>query len=140
MSTLTEEQIAKQPEYVEKWLKIGLRTDVVPIEIAYERARWFAKNIMGKSNLIPVQMDSPLSCWLAACMLSEAENQVESQVGSKVWVENQVWNKIWDKVRDQVGNQVENQVENQICDKVVDKVEEKVGSQVGEKVMEKVAN
>jgi len=153
---LTQEQIDKFTEYVDKYTKIGLSTE--PID--FEKAKKAVEKVYKCGGLdipkIMVYCPSPLSAVIFINLLKnletnmynvtnqvrdQVENQVRDQVENQVWnqvrnqVRNQVWNQVWNQVEDQVGtqvrNQVWNQVRNQFEDQVLDQVEDQVLDQVG---------
>jgi hypothetical protein len=108
ITELTNDQIARFPEYIKKWLEIGLCTDRVDWRIGKEISDYYYKNIALKPTVPVVVMSSPLYAWYAVCLLSQVRNQIENQV----W--NQVRNQVWSQVESQVRNQLENQVESQV--------------------------
>jgi len=147
---LSEKQIEKFPEYVDKWLKIGLSTEPITLD----QARLIVNNVYSrllgfKSPKQIIILDSPLSIWIGICQLF-SRNQVEDQVWHQVrnqvknQVENQVWNQVGDQVRnqveDQVRNQVWNQVRNQVWNQVWNQVEDQVRNQVRNQVEDQVRN
>ena len=92
INSLTKEQISKFPEYVEKWVKIGLSTD--PVEKDLITPNFIREKILGYKPAPIVYMDNPLSTWLAVLLFY------------------QVWSQVWSQVRSQVGNQVRSQVKD----------------------------
>ena len=85
---LTKEQEAKFPEYVSKWLKIGLCTDRIDRKVAEQISRFYYREIAQTQdrNIPVIILPSPLSAWLAVVLLSrsQVESQVVSQVRSQV--------------------------------------------------------
>ena len=92
---LTKEQESQLSVYRDKWLAIGLSTARINREEAKKDFWLFNKLVLGKKGQpIVVFMDSPLTAWLATCLLyqfiakcemSQVWSQVESQVRSQVW-------------------------------------------------------
>ena len=65
---LTPEQEARIPEFVEKWLKVGLSVETLSYSETRPIIDAFYAEILGKA--VPefvVIMDSPLSAWFAVC-------------------------------------------------------------------------
>jgi hypothetical protein len=145
LEKLTPDQIAKFPEYREKWLKIGLSTAPLDrtraakaIDKVYECAGLAAPKIK-------VFLDSPYAGAFGSVYLKELDkatklnsDQVGNQVGNQVW--NQVGNQVWDQVWNQVWNQIRDQVGNQVWNQIRDQVRDQVGNQVGNQVRDQVWN
>src|SRR5690606_27814724 len=125
---LTQKQISKFPEYVDKWIKIGLSTE----RISFDQVKRIINNLYKEileynENPIIILMDSPVSAWYATLFCNhifnnndQIENEVRDQVRNQVeyQVRNQVWNQVGDQVRNQVWNQVGDQVRNQVWNQV----------------------
>jgi hypothetical protein len=111
---LTEKQIAKFPQYVERYLAYGLRTKPFDLKEAKPIVDNFYTHILKKKPVPIVIMRNPIETWLAVCGLSCSDvwNQVGHQVSHRV--ENQVRNQVRNQVENQVRNQVENQMRNQV--------------------------
>jgi len=151
---LTQKQISKFPEYVDKWVKIGLSTERISFDQVKRIVNNLYKEILGyNENPIIILMDSPVSAWYATLFCNHIFNnndQIGNQIGNQVWnqvgdqVRNQVWYQVWNQVRNQVGNQVwnqvKNQVENQVGDQVRNQVRNQVWNQVGNQVRNQVMN
>ena len=133
---LTKEQEEQFEVYVDKWLKIGLCTDKFTREEAEPIVNDLYKHILKKDKVPLIIMDSPLSAWLAACLLNNDMSQVMSQVRSQV--ESQVWSQVevqvWSQVDSQVGSQVMSQVRSQVWSQVESQVKSQVESQVESQV------
>src|SRR5690606_282232 len=129
---LTQKQISKFPEYVDKWVKTGLSTERISFDQVKRIVNNLYKEILGyNENPIIILMDSPVSAWYATLFCNHIFNnndQIGNQVGNQVWnqvgdqVRNQVWYQVYNQVRNQVGNQVWNQVKNQVENQVGDQV------------------
>ena len=96
---LTQKQIDRFPEWVDKWTKIGLSTEPANWRIAEDAVR----NCYRVSNLkqpkVILRMGSPYSATfggILATLLLKSKN-----VGSQVW--SQVWSRVGSRVRAQVG-------------------------------------
>jgi len=151
---LTQKQISKFPEYVDKWVKIGLSTERISFDQVKRIVNNLYKEILGyNENPIIILMDSPISAWYATLFCNhifnnndQVWNQVENQVMNQVLnqvrnqVENQVENQVRDQVRNQVWNQVENQVRNQVRNQVWNQVWNQVRNQVWYQVWNQVGN
>jgi len=141
---LTKEQEEQFEVYVDKWLKIGLCTDKFTREEAEPIVNDLYKHILKKDKVPLIIMDSPLSAWLAACLLNNDMSQVMSQVGSQVMsqvrseVMSQVESQVRSQVKSQVWSQVRSQVESQVWSQVEVQVWSQVDSQVGSQVMSQV--
>ena len=87
INKLTDEQIARFPEFVKKWVNIGLCTDPIDKEFAVQGVyEAYGSAKLGKPMVIFVQ--SPIQ--LAFCKyvyenISNSINQVRYQVGDQVW-------------------------------------------------------
>jgi len=84
------EQLNKEQEdllavYRDKWLRIGLCTDRADWNTAKWISDYYYENIAKKKPVPIVIMPSPLSTWIAVCLLSSDKKQVDSQVWSQVW-------------------------------------------------------
>ena len=151
IETLTREQIAKFPEYVEKWKKIGLSTERIDRPQAVEHMKLFYRDILkyeGDKCLF-VFMDDPIMTWCAVVLLYNAfynkdgtkkPQQVRQQVEQQVWqqVEQQVEQQVRQQVGQQVGKQVGKQVEQQVEWQVEQQVEQQVWQQVEQQVRQQV--
>ena len=108
---LTPDQIARFPEWSEKWLKIGLSTERADWATAEAGVRGCYDTAKLKQPIIILRMGSPLAATLggiygvALSGSKKLHSQVESQVGS------QVWSQVESQVESQVGSQVGSQVE-----------------------------
>ena len=122
---LTKEQKAKFPEFVDKWLKIGLCTDRVDREQVIDVCNKFYDIILHKPKVPVFVFNDPIQAYFATLWLSNlSEKQVWSQVGS------QVGPQVWSQVRSQVESQVESQVQSQVESQVESQVRSQVESQV----------
>ena len=88
---LTPDQIARFPEWSEKWLKIGLSTERADWATAEAGVRGCYDTAKLKQPIIILRMGSPLAATLggiygvALSGSKKLHSQVESQVGSQVW-------------------------------------------------------
>ena len=97
---LTKEQEEQLIVYRNKWLAWGLSTDRIDRKKAIENFLIFNKLVLGNENTpVIVFMDSPLTTWLATCLLHIWTKQVGS-IGSQVW--SQVGSQVGSQVRSQV--------------------------------------
>ena len=142
MEQLTAEQESKIPEWVEKWLEIGLSTEPMDFETAKSAALEGYTLAGAAPPKVVLRAASPYEAALfgeiAIRILNSSfyGNQVLNQVGDKVWhqVLNQVGDKVGDKVGKQVGKQVWKQVWNQVWDQVGNQVWNQLGNQVWDQV------
>src|ERR1035437_5363980 len=119
---LTKEQESRFPEYVKKWLDIGLSTKRIDKSLCDKAVDDFYLSIKFEKPKFKIYVKSPVEACIAGEILkkifenNQVRKQVKNQVESQVWnqVEDQVWNQVEDQVRNQVGNQVGNQVESQV--------------------------
>src|SRR3990167_10634934 len=103
---LTQKQIDRFPEWVDKWTKIGLSTEPANWKIAEDAVRNCYRAANLKQPKIILRMGSPYSATLGgilATLLLKSKN-VLSRVGSQVR----------SQVEAQVGSQVRSQVEAQV--------------------------
>jgi len=162
---LTEEQIARFPEFVKKWTDIGLSTEPANRKEAEEGVIEMYK-IAGLSAPKIVWCDSPFSQLLTSSIilklkeenLDSVRNSVVESMRNSVWesvrnsVENSVWNSmgrsvrdsVWNSmgrsVRDSVEDSVRNSVENSVWNNVRNSVENSVWNNVRDSVWDSVGN
>ena len=139
---LTQKQISKFPEYVDKWVKIGLSTE----RISFDQVKRIVNNLYKEileynENPIIILMDSPVSAWYATLFCNHIFNN-NDQIGDQVrnQVGNQVWNQVGDQITYQVGNQVRDQVRNQVENQVRDQITYQVRNQIENQVWDQVRN
>src|SRR5688500_20382768 len=101
---LTEEQIARFPEWVEKWVKIGLSTEPANFDEAEAGVRGCYRAAGLAEPKVVLRMGSPLGAVLGGCYAVMLLRGSESQVGSQVW-----W-QVGRRVRSRVGSQREARV------------------------------
>ncbi len=132
ITKLTKAQKAKFPEFVDKWLKIGLCIERVNRDTAKWISDYFYREIADKKPVPVVVISSPLYTWYAVCLFIGGGQQVWQQVWQQVrqQVSKQVWQQVWQQVGQQVWQQVSKQVEQQ--------VEQQVGQQVWKQVWQQV--
>jgi len=91
---LSAEQLARMPEWVEKWVAVGLSTDPADFVAAEAGVRGCYRAAGLREPAIVFHVGSPLSSVLAGChavallrsqVWSQVESQVESQVASQFW-------------------------------------------------------
>jgi hypothetical protein len=132
IESLSQEQVAKFPEYAQKFTELGLsagRLADIDREAMKELvARIYAEGALPPPSVI-IYVNNPLHAVLAYNMIkeiyssprtdkvrsqvwSQVESQVESQVASQV--ESQVWSQVRSQVRSQVWSQVASQVWSQV--------------------------
>jgi hypothetical protein len=159
---LTDAQIARFPEWVEKWVAVGLSTEPADFESAERGIRGCYTSAKLPQPKLILRFSSPYAVVVggaAAVSLlgnkqvwsqvwsqvesqvrSQVRSQVESQVRSQVWsqvrsqVRSQVWSQVWSQVESQVESQVWSQVESQVRSQVWSQVESQVRSQVWSQV------
>jgi len=136
ITTINEEQKARFPEWVQRYIEIGLSTQPADFDKATAAAlRAYELCNIGQPMVV-LRMSSPYGATLGGCiawaMLRELGQQVESQVESQVrsQVESQVWSQVWSQVRSQVESQVRSQVWSQVRSQVWSQVESQVGSAI----------
>ena len=93
INRLTDEQVARFPEFVDKWLAIGLSTERIDRDSANAYAQKLMK-FLKRDHVSTIVLDGPIHAFVGAMMLS---SQVRSQVESQVWsqVGSQVGSFIW---------------------------------------------
>jgi uncharacterized protein DUF6745 len=153
IDSITAEQAARFPEWVDKYIQLGLSTEPADFEAATAAAlRAYELCNLGKPMVV-LRLSSPFAATVGGCiawaMLRElagakVESQVRSQVGSQVGsqvrsqVESQVESQVWSQVESQVWSQVESQVGSQVGSQVWSQVGSQVGSQVRSQVESQV--
>jgi hypothetical protein len=146
------------PEWVAKWLKIGLSTETADFDAAEQAMRNMYASAKLKQPRVVLRMSSPYGAILGGVMAeallsaeasgaqvwdqvgAQVRAQVGDQVGDQVWaqVRAQVRAQVGDQVGDQVGAQVGAQVRAQVGDQVGAQVRAQVGAQVGDQVGDQV--
>ena len=110
ITTLTEEQKSRFPEWVSKWLKIGLSTERADFDAAESAGRACYRSAGLPEPIVVLRMGSPLAATIggvyAVNLLQQVRQQVRQQVGQQV--EQQVWQQVWQQVGQQVGDAVWN--------------------------------
>ena len=118
INSLTPEQIAKFPAYVQEWTGYGVCTDPAD-RIRAEAAIAAMYEIAGKKPPRIVWCDSPLSMALTRAVVQKlpasvgasVRASVRASVWASVWdsvgasVRASVWDSVWDSVRDSVYGQ-----------------------------------
>ena len=111
---LTEEQIARFPEWVDKWIKIGLSIEPADFEMVTKAALKAYSLCNLKKPIVVLRMSSPYGATiggpLAWKLLKDFSDKkmITAQVGDQVGdqVRDQVWDQVGAQVWDQVGDQV----------------------------------
>jgi len=148
ITSLTQEQMRRFPEFVEKWKAIGLSTEPanrkeaeIGVVEAYKAAGLDAPKI--------VWCGSPMSQGLVRaivfnCVPSEVRSSVRDSVGASVWdsvwasVRDSVRASVWDSVRASVGDSVRASVGDSVGDSVWDSVGASVRDSVRDSVWDSV--
>ena len=103
INSLTKEQIAKFPEYVDKYLKIGLDTSRTNLNEIKSDIDWLYTDILKKKTVPIIIMRSPIEAWFATIYVahlfgnkkvwSQVRSQVESQYKNLIWpyLDTQLW-------------------------------------------------
>lgn len=130
ITTLTDAQMARMPEWVDKWVAIGLSTEPANFEEAEKGVRGCYESAGLAQPTVVLRMSSPYGAVVGGAMAvlllggknlrsqvdsqiwSQVEAQVQSQIGSQV--ESQVWAPVWTQVGSQIRSQVESQVRSQL--------------------------
>ncbi len=141
ITQLTKEQESTIPQFVDKWLKIGLSTSRIDRPNAIKSIHDIYRAILDKKTTPVVFLNGPIEAYIAT-LLFYNENQVTNQVWNQVTnqVDNQVTNQVRNQVCNQVDNQVRNQVENQVRNQVTNQVWNQVWNQVCNQVDNQVRN
>ena len=121
ITKLTEAQKARFPEFVDKWVKIGLSTEPADFEIATEAALRAYKLCNLDGPMVILRLQSPYAATVGGALAwlflkeffgKQVEQQVEQQVRQQV--EQQVRQQVWQQVEQQVEQQVRQQVWQQV--------------------------
>jgi hypothetical protein len=147
ITELTPAQIARFPEFVEKWTKIGL--DTAPADRG--RAESAIRLMYGRAKLIPpkiVWCGSPLGNALVRACIGEIENNigesVPASVRSSIWesvsenVHTDVWNSAQKNVRVNVEANINDNVDASIWNSVRASIEDGVWESVWESVQDNI--
>ena len=122
---LTPEQIARFPEFIERWTKIGLSCE--PLDLP--RAQLAVRDAYAAAKLQPPKafyvFDGPVSGAVGVAILRAIPSaSVGASVGDSVW--DSVWDSVGDSVRDSVGASVGDSVWESVWDSVWDSVRDSV--------------
>ena len=85
ISKLTQEQESKVPEYLNYWLSVGLRTELIDRERAKESIDFLYTKILKMDK--PKQylfLDSPMACQIFLNGSNQLENQLRNQLGNQL--------------------------------------------------------
>lgn len=92
ITTLTDEQAARMPAWVDEWIKIGLSTEPADFERATAAALRAYDLCNLKRPMVVLRMGSPYSAtlggilaWAMLRVIPQVRSQVWSQVGSAAW-------------------------------------------------------
>jgi hypothetical protein len=149
ITELTQEQVSKFPEYVDKWLKIGLSTEPLDFDNAKKEVVRAYKIAGLKPPKYFYHFKSPYEAAIAAAILkdkAQVGDHVGAQVRDQVWAQvgdhvgAQVGDHVWAQVRDQVWAQVGDHVGAQVGDHVWAQVGDQVGAQVWDEVWAQVGD
>ena len=89
---LTQKQISKFPEYVDKWVKIGLSTERISFYQVKRIVNNLYKEILGyNENPIIILMDSPISAWYATLFCNHIFNNNKNIIQKNIMLFNK-WN------------------------------------------------
>ena len=103
ITTLTPAQEARMPEWVQKWLAIGLSTEPGDMDVAEQAMRNLYASAKLPAPKIVLRMSSPYGAIMGGLMaeaLLSASAPVRSQVGSQV--RSQVGSPVWSQVESRV--------------------------------------
>ena len=104
---LTEEQKGKFKEYVDKYIKIGLRTDSIDKQKCINSVNNIYKHILNKKEVPIFFAESPLSGWLIVKILYYILSKSNS---------DSVSDSVWDSVRASVRDSVRASVSDSVWD------------------------
>jgi hypothetical protein len=153
---LTAKQKEKLGEYREKWINIGLSTEILP----EDEIRRIIDNVyihILKRNTVPIIITrSPIEAWNAVCLykylIYKSKNKLKKYNRHEVWnevrnevkdevvneVSDEVWNEVWNEVRNEVWNEVVNEVKDEVWNEVVNEVWNEVKDEVKDEVRDEV--
>ena len=123
ITKLTEEQKARFPEFVEKWVKIGLSTEPADFEKATEAALKAYKLCNLEKPMVILRMGSPYAATVG---------------GAYAWMLLRGLGKQLGKLNQKVGQEVGREVGREVGQKVRREVGQKVRREVGQKVRREV--
>jgi hypothetical protein len=132
---LTPGQIARFPEWIDKWTRIGLSTEPADFDSAERGVRGcYAAAKLAEPKIV-VRTLSPLGCVLAG-PITASILKTPASVGASVWAS--VWDSVWDSVRDSVGTSVRDSVRASVRASVGASVWDSVRDSVGASVRDSV--
>ncbi len=141
ITTLTPEQTARIPEWVEKWVAIGLSTEPADFDRATAAALACYDAAGLRRPRLVLRMGSPLAAVVGGVLgANRSKASVDNTDGREVLshVRSDVLRKIWSEVEGQVANQakiwIAKEVSNQLWRHVGDHVSTRTWSQVGNQV------
>jgi hypothetical protein len=89
---LTEAQIAQFDEWRDKWLKVGLSTERITVEMATPILERFGKEVLGKTPKKIIVEPSPIAAWkrVSDIACKEELEKLKKQEGGKVEIDLKV--------------------------------------------------
>src|SRR5574343_650733 len=93
--------------YLDKWLKIGLRTERIDKNKAIEAANFFYRDILGKETPEIIILDSPMACQIELNKNSQLDSQLRSQLHSQL--RSQLDSQLRSQLRSQLHSQLRSQ-------------------------------
>ncbi len=139
IESLTDEQRSRFPEYIDRWIRIGLSTEPADWAAAEEGIR----DAYRIAHLTPpriVHCSSPMAMALTRAVLLHGSASVGDSVGGSVRasVRASVWASVWASVGASVRASVGASVRASVRDSVRDSVEDSVGASVRASVRDSV--
>jgi hypothetical protein len=137
---LTKEQEEKIPQYLNKWLDIGYRTETIDRTKASDFVSFLYSDILGMK--VPSQLvflDSPMACNLAINLLKKGTSQLDSQLGSQLYSQldsqlssqlgSQLRSQLYSQLYSQLGSQLDSQLDSQLSSQLYSQLSSQLDSQ-----------
>ena len=139
---LSPEQESRIPEWMEKWVKIGLSTEPADFDKAIAAAKRAYSSCGLDQPLIILKVGSPYAAMINGTTSYEILKELlptktgGRPINSKVW--SQIRDQIWDAVSSQVSSLVESPIMDQVSNTIGRYLSSGIGSQIGAQVRSQV--
>jgi hypothetical protein len=151
INKLTKEQESLLPVYLDKWLKVGRRTETIDREKAKSSINFLYTEIL-KINKPKhyLFVDSPMACNITLGLLEgltgKKESQLGSQLGSQLYskldskLDSQLDSQLGRQLYSKLGRQLDSQLGRQLYSKLGRQLDSQLYSQLGKIIYESRSN
>ena len=129
IKTLTKEQEAKIPEYIE--MIINLASGETNEDNAKKSCEKMYK-LIGEKKPLVLYFSSPILCHLACAFLKNKGSQLDSQLRSQLdsQLRSQLDSQLYSQLRSQLGSQLDSQLRSQLDSQLYSQLRSQLGSQL----------